>query len=221
MSGAGTLIRRRADLMLNGLATVPCRRFQAHRGSAMIQTLPVLLILGLVLGVVGCESKDLATSQSPISNQTPADDTSHGAAPSASRPFGETPELEVSVVRSPEYGAYLADTKGRAVYMLEQDVPGGSSCYETCVAIWPPFLSGERLPASADSAVKSRLLGTLPRRDGRVQVAYNGHALYYYRGDGALGEARGQHVEDSWGEWYLMSPEGRPAEGSPWQRRKR
>lgn len=77
------------------------------------------------------------------------------------------------------------------------------------------------MPTAIDSTVKGPLLGTIQRRDGSVQVAYNGRALYYYVGDSDPAETRGQHVEDSWGEWYLMGTEGRPAEGSPWQRKKK
>lgn len=169
-----------------------------------------LTVLALVLGSA-CRSEESGKSgaatpsaQSSASGATAAQ-TAHPQSPPAAT---ATTELRVGVRRTPELGAFLTDGNGRSLYLLEEDRGGESSCYEMCAAIWPPLLAGTAIPTSADAAVRRDLLKSVPRRGGGSQVTYNGHPLYYYLGDAAPGQTRGQHVEDSWGEWYLVSPTG-------------
>jgi len=62
----------------------------------------------------------------------------------------------------------------------------------------------------ANPAVRAQLLGTVQRRDGAMQVTYNGWPLYYYARDQNPGDTNGQDVEGFGGEWYLVTPEGHP-----------
>jgi predicted lipoprotein with Yx(FWY)xxD motif len=109
------------------------------------------------------------------------------------------------------FGVYLTDANGRAVYLLESE-DASSPCVKTCLTIWPPLLASNGAPVPADTAVRADLLGTTTRGDGVSQVTYGGHALYYYLGDTQPGDVFGQHVEDAWGEWYLVSTAGREVE---------
>lgn len=79
-----------------------------------------------------------------------------------------------------------------------------------CAVVWPPYLASGGAPV-ADSGVQAALLGTVARPGGGTQVSYAGRALYYYIGDARPGDTRGQHVEDSWGEWYLVRSDGAEA----------
>jgi predicted lipoprotein with Yx(FWY)xxD motif len=117
----------------------------------------------------------------------------------------------VTVVNSAAHGPILADGNGRVLYLLESDAAGQSGCTEMCLVIWPAYLAAAGTPPTADSGVQARLLGTAARPAGGVQVSYAGHPLYYYLGDSRPGDTRGQRVEDSWGEWYLVHPDGREA----------
>jgi predicted lipoprotein with Yx(FWY)xxD motif len=47
------------------------------------------------------------------------------------------------------------------------------------------------------------------RRDGRLQVTYAGHPLYYYVGDRRPGEVLCQAVAEYGGTWYVVAPDGR------------
>ena len=121
----------------------------------------------------------------------------------------------LSLGHSPVLGLYLADASGRALYMVESDVEGTSTCYGRCPVIWPPVLV-TAAPVAVDSLVDAERIGTVRRRDDMHQATYNRHPLYYYLGDSASGTTRGHHVEDSWGEWYLIEPNGtRAAVGGP------
>jgi predicted lipoprotein with Yx(FWY)xxD motif len=57
--------------------------------------------------------------------------------------------------------------------------------------------------------VRQSLIGTTRRRDGRLQVTYNGRPLYFYVGDRAAGKVSCQNVAEFGGTWLVMSPDGR------------
>jgi predicted lipoprotein with Yx(FWY)xxD motif len=57
--------------------------------------------------------------------------------------------------------------------------------------------------------VKQKLIGTVKRKDGRLQVTYNGWPLYYYVGDTSPGAISCQNVSEYGGLWLVVSPTGR------------
>lgn len=164
-----------------------------------------------VVGLWACDAEEVPETQPGLETAP--------AAPAA--PITATPEpaagsagaAVVSVAEAPEYGSYLTDGTGRALYLLEEDAQGESVCYDACAEAWPPFLAPQGAPTAGDAAVQAGMLGTLTRRDGSVQVTYDGHPLYYYAEDQGPGQATGQDVTDEWGEWYLVTPEGGEVEG--------
>ena len=115
---------------------------------------------------------------------------------------------QVGTADQEPYGEFLADADGRTLYMFTADTQGESSaCYDACAEAWPPLLvSGE--PSAASAAVDEGMLGTLERRDGSMQVTYNGWPLYYFQRDQGPGSVEGQDVHGFDGEWYLVSPDG-------------
>ena len=50
---------------------------------------------------------------------------------------------------------------------------------------------------------------TTRRKNGTVQVTYNGHPLYYYSAD-KVGKVMCQHVNMHGGLWLIMKPNGQP-----------
>ena len=172
--------------------------------------------LPLVLGILACGTEGTRTegaaSAAPAGSAPASTPASAPAAPAAAP--AASVGIRISVTRSAAHGAYLTTADGRALYLLEEDPRGASTCYDMCAAIWPPLLAGQGPPVAADSAVRSNVLGTIERRGGGLQVTYNGQPLYAYLGDAGpgQGQTRGHHVEDSWGEWYLVSPSGRHVE---------
>ena len=172
----------------------------------------------LLLGTLACDARDPATNPMPApgpSTKVPAPDSA-----SASRLVPGAPALRVGTGRSAKHGLHLADSNGRALYVLAQDPQGTTSCYDACTRVWPPFLTSGGVPTAASSAVKQPLLSTIARRDGEIQVTYDGHALYYYLGDDGRGQTNGHHIQYTWGEWWLMSPEGLTSHQSPERQRR-
>src|SRR6266567_6309679 len=91
-------------------------------------------------------------------------------------------------VRSTEYGKALFGPSGKVLYVFGADRGSTSRCYGVCATAWPPLLT--RAAPLAGPGVEAKLLGTTKRKNGTLQVTYNGHPLYYYSAD----KARQGHV---------------------------
>jgi predicted lipoprotein with Yx(FWY)xxD motif len=105
-----------------------------------------------------------------------------------------------------EFGQMLFDSKQQAIYIFENDPKGETVCYDECAEAWPPvFTDGE---AEAAQGVKQSLLGTVKRRDGKLQVTYAGKPLYYYAHEDP-GEVRCHNVNLNGGLWWVVGPDGK------------
>jgi predicted lipoprotein with Yx(FWY)xxD motif len=114
-------------------------------------------------------------------------------------------------VRGSDYGNVVFGPGGRAVYMFAPDRRSKSTCYGTCAEFWHPLLTKGR--PLAGPGVKADLLGTTTRKDGSVQVTYNGHPLYFDNMSGesnAAGEIGCQHLNVNGGIWLIVKPNGQP-----------
>lgn len=112
-------------------------------------------------------------------------------------------DVVVQVAQNPTLGAYLTDGQGKSLYLFTKDSKNTSNCYDACAQAWPPLLVQAK-PA-AGKGVAASLLGTAQRKDGKLQVTYNGLPLYYYAKDAKAGDTTGQGVGEV---WYLVSPYG-------------
>jgi predicted lipoprotein with Yx(FWY)xxD motif len=117
---------------------------------------------------------------------------------------GKTASLKT---RKGKLGSYLVDSKGRSLYLFQEDKTSKSRCSGDCAVDWPPLLTSGK-PKASGLARKS-LLGTSKRGDGKTQVTYNGHPVYYYIGDVKAGDLNGQGVSAFGARWYGVTPSGR------------
>ncbi len=108
-------------------------------------------------------------------------------------------------VRSTEYGTALFGPSGKVLYVFGADRGSTSNCYGVCAAAWPPLLTTARPLAGVGAEAK--LLGMTKRKDGRLQVTYNGHPLYYYSAD-KVGKVMCQHANMHGGLWLIIKPNG-------------
>ena len=92
-------------------------------------------------------------------------------------------------------GTALVDGTGRALYLFEADTGTTSTCTGACAQVWPPLLTPGQAPVTTGAAQAS-LVGTSPRADGTRQVTYDGHPLYYFAGDKAPGDVKGQGIHN-------------------------
>jgi predicted lipoprotein with Yx(FWY)xxD motif len=106
------------------------------------------------------------------------------------------------------YGTVLFDRSGRVLYTFARDRGKASTCYGGCATAWPPFIV-KQAPA-AGAGVRSGLVGTTRRRDGRLQATYGGHPLYYFTDDKKPGQITCQNVSNFGGRWLVINPSGTP-----------
>jgi predicted lipoprotein with Yx(FWY)xxD motif len=119
---------------------------------------------------------------------------------------GESPRSTVTV-RSSQYGRILFDGRGFALYAFTRDPRSRSVCRAACATAWPPYLVNGR--ARSTTGVKSSLLGTTKRADGKTQVTYAGRPLYYYIGDRKPGQVLCQNVNEFGGIWLVVRANGK------------
>jgi predicted lipoprotein with Yx(FWY)xxD motif len=104
-------------------------------------------------------------------------------------------------------GRILVDSKGITLYDFVKDKGTTSACYGACAALWPPLISKGK--PIAGTGVRASLLGTTKRKDGKLEVTYNGHPLYYFVTDHKPGQTTGQGVNQFGGPWWVLSPAGK------------
>jgi predicted lipoprotein with Yx(FWY)xxD motif len=110
----------------------------------------------------------------------------------------------VKVVSS-QFGRVIADKRGEAFYLFDKEAGRRSRCYGECAVAWPPVLTKGK--PRAGMGADADLLGTTKRRNGKVQVTYNGHPLYYYKDD-EPGRILCHNVDEFGGLWLVVNPRG-------------
>jgi predicted lipoprotein with Yx(FWY)xxD motif len=113
---------------------------------------------------------------------------------------------KVAIAKS-RIGTMLVDGKGITLYDFVQDKGTKSTCYGACAALWPPLLTKGK--PVAGRGVRAALLGTTKRKDGKLEVTYNGHPLYYFVTDRKPGQTTGQGVNQFGAPWWVLSPAGK------------
>ena len=106
-------------------------------------------------------------------------------------------------VASTGLGEVLVDAKGRTLYVFTKDKSDQSVCSGKCAAAWPALtVSGD---ATAGTGVQASLLSTAKQANGSTQVTYGGKPLYYFAGDTAAGDTKGQGLN---GVWFVVRGDG-------------
>jgi len=164
------------------------------------------LVVGLaaglvaVIGLVACGSNDSSNSS------TVAATTNAGSTAGAS-------SATISLADNPDLGQIIVDSQGMTVYLFEKDTTANSStCSGACAQAWPPVTS--KGAAKAGSGLDASMLTTFKRDDGSTQVAYAGHPLYLFSGDGAAGEANGNGSDAFGAAWWALDSSGQVVQGS-------
>jgi predicted lipoprotein with Yx(FWY)xxD motif len=117
-----------------------------------------------------------------------------------------TGRTKVAIAKSP-LGRILVDSKGITLYDFVKDKGTTSVCYGACAALWPPLITKGK--PIAGTGVRASLLGTTKRKDGKLEVTYKGHPLYYFVTDRKPGQTTGQGVDQFGGPWWVLSPAGK------------
>ena len=151
----------------------------------------IVIALGLLVACGGTASTGGASSPSAAASASPSQAAT-----------GTT----IAVANDARLGQILVDDKGITLYLFVADKGSTSSCYSSCAQIWPPvFTTGA---PQAGAGATASLLGTTTRTDGKTEVTYAGHPLYYFVQDKKSGDTTGQGVNGFGGLWWVLSPGG-------------
>jgi predicted lipoprotein with Yx(FWY)xxD motif len=171
-----------------------------------MKTLTIVLIA--LLFVAGCGSDDETPAsgepQTETAMQKKEAEDSAMKKDAEDAAMGKGDGTKVTVAGS-EFGTMLFGPKKQAIYIFEKDPKGQTVCYGECAKAWPPVLTNGKPAAGNGADVK--LLGTVERRDGKLQVTYAGKPLYYYAHEGP-GEVRCHNVNLNGGYWWVIGPDG-------------
>jgi hypothetical protein len=141
------------------------------------------------------------TATTDTASRTAATDTTAAAPPP------DAAVVALGVAEVPGVGVFLIGPTGHPVYLVN-DSSGTPSD-----KAWQP-VAGPASPAKGDTAVKASLIGTRPGPGGTQQATYNGHPLYYYRGDSTAADIKGQGHKEQGATSYLVSPRGKAITGT-------
>jgi predicted lipoprotein with Yx(FWY)xxD motif len=93
-------------------------------------------------------------------------------------------------------GEILVGDDGLTLYGFTNDTDGTSTCTGTCAEAWPPVLVGPGW--TVGPGLDSGVFSTIRREDGSEQLVAGKWPLYYYSGDSAAGDLKGQGAGEVW-----------------------
>lgn len=171
------------------------------RSTALLALLATGALIAAGCGADGEESDDRSTVAAIVSAPP---DPQPAEVQRPARPAATGARLEVV---DSQFGRVVADRHGEALYIFDREQSGKSECYGVCAKAWPPLLTRGRPVADGP---KQLLLGTTRRADGKLQVTFAGHPLYYYVAD-SPGTILCHDVEEFGGTWLVVNPAGQAA----------
>lgn len=129
------------------------------------------------------------------SGSSPGSTTSGGTGSSSSGSGSSS--SDITLIDDDEGGQYLADSRGRALYLFANDTAGRleSACNDDCLEKWPAFDVND---LTVDDGLAETDFGRFRREDGSWQTTFKGRPLYYFAMDGDTGEVSGDGVGSRW-----------------------
>jgi predicted lipoprotein with Yx(FWY)xxD motif len=110
-------------------------------------------------------------------------------------------------------GGHLVDSTGKTVYLWTADTAGKSTCSGGCASVWPA-VAGTTTP-TAGTGVTASEITSITGDNGSSQLAYNNHPLYYFKSDGAVGDAKGQGNDGFGAKWWEVGGSGSAITSGP------
>jgi predicted lipoprotein with Yx(FWY)xxD motif len=101
-------------------------------------------------------------------------------------------------------GKFLTGPTGMTLYVFSPDTSTTSACTGNCSSTWPPLTGA--MP-TLGTGLDASNFATLTRADGTKQITFYGHPLYYFSGDQAAGDTKGQGIAS---KWYVVGSDGNP-----------
>jgi len=108
---------------------------------------------------------------------------------------------DLKLAASASFGSVITDGTGKTLYCFVKDAKNTSSCIDGCLTTWPVYYAENATPPTGLNAAD---IATITRADGSKQTTYKGWPLYYYAGDKAKDEIKGDGVGSV---WFVAKPD--------------
>ncbi|MGO4385394.1 COG4315 family predicted lipoprotein [Specibacter sp. RAF43] len=153
---------------------------------------------------VATPTPSTASAQSTAPPSTASAPSSEPATQPASRQAAPPAAAPVLKTASASLGTVVVNGRGLTVYVFDHDQAnaGSSTCFGSCIALWPAVTTTEATPRVAGV---TGTVGTIIRPDGARQVTLNGLPLYTYAPDAKPGDVMGQGFG---GIWWVVAADG-------------
>jgi predicted lipoprotein with Yx(FWY)xxD motif len=170
-----------------------------------LKNLTYCLVVVLVVAVAGCGGGDSTAEQT--AKEPPTQSTTTAANPEPHRP--KKGSWGAVFAAENESGIMLFDLSGHTLYRFDGDKGSKSTCYGACAKAWPPALTEGKIRAVD---VPRRMVSTSKRKDGTIQLTYDGHPLYTHSGE-KQGENKGNGATAFGAEWHALRRSGEDVAG--------
>jgi len=116
-----------------------------------------------------------------------------------------------AVVRSAEsaLGTILVDQEGFTLYAFFADTDGESTCTGDCLADWPAAVVEDTELDVGN--LDPELFSTVENPEAGTMLKVGDWPLYRFSGDAAPGDVNGQGLDEHGGLWFVVGPDGTPA----------
>ena len=172
-----------------------------NRIRAIAGALAAAAIVVAVLALTGGGTKENRTANAA---NPPAATTYSQSAPGPTS--GASRAGTIIQAHGSSLGRLLTDGHGRTLYLFEADKPNVSTLSSAGLAIWP-LVPAAGTPRTGRGALAAKL-ATITGANGKPQLTYDHHPLYYYVGDSKPGQTNGQGLNQFGAEWYVLAPSG-------------
>ena len=166
--------------------------------------------IAALLVMTACQGPTGAGSTSATASESASASALATASASASSSEAAATTYQVKVAHTTA-GDALVGEDGKTLYWNTTESKGTIICTGRCATAWPPFTLDTGEKATAGQGVTAGWLATVMRPDGKKQVTYAGHPLYYFASDTAAGDANGQGIS---GIWFIATASGKLASAS-------
>jgi predicted lipoprotein with Yx(FWY)xxD motif len=130
---------------------------------------------------------------------------------SSSAPAASGASSVVVKIKKTGAGTVLTNAAGFTLYTFQADKGSTSTCYGACAQFWPPVIGTAHMATGQQT---NGHFGTTTRKDGKVQVTYDGHPLYTYAGDTQPGQTSGNGINQDGGIWNVITTAAGGAAGA-------
>jgi predicted lipoprotein with Yx(FWY)xxD motif len=159
----------------------------------------------------------VAASQAAASQ--PAASQAAGSQPAASQAAASAPasaavgSVTLATATGP-LGTYLTGRNGLTLYFFAKDTSGdATACTDPeCKGAWPPMTIPAAPAPAAPSGASGTVTSFIRSDDDQIQLAYDGHPLYYFAGDTKAGDTNGEGIG---GLWYVADVAGTLPSAAP------